>query len=57
METCMICKKDMPEYKPEYCCNGMGCGCLGLPIDPPVCSDKCHEKLLNIGANRLLPTL
>ena len=27
----------------EYCCNGYLCGCMGLPIEPPLCR-KCMEK-------------
>jgi len=31
------------DYKPEYCCNGKDCGCLGLPINPAFC-DFCEER-------------
>ena len=39
--NCEICGK---EIEITMCCSGRDCGCLGLPIDPPVCSEKCYEK-------------
>ncbi len=33
------CKKEIPE--PLSCCSGMDCGCMGQPIEPPFCSNKC----------------
>ena len=43
---CKICEK---EIEVKMCCNGSDCGCLGLPIDPPICtSDKCWEKYIEI---------
>jgi predicted Zn-ribbon and HTH transcriptional regulator len=27
-------------WEGPYCCSGYGCGCYGLPIDPPYCK-KC----------------
>ncbi|WP_179087393.1 hypothetical protein [Paenibacillus odorifer] len=41
---CMDCGA-LIEYEPEYCCNGRECGCMGLPIEPPLC-EKCWDKLL-----------
>lgn len=39
---CAVCGK---EIEVQMCCSGDGCGCFGLPIDPPVCnSDKCWEE-------------
>ena len=43
---CMICQKPIPDFKPEYCCDGVDCGCMGMPIYPCVCSDKCYEALM-----------
>ncbi len=41
-DFCQICGI---EIKNEVCCNGDGCGCLGLPIHPPVCSNQeCYNK-------------
>jgi hypothetical protein len=51
--NCMICGKPIPEYIPQYCCDGWECNCHGLPIDPPVCSDQCFDKLMNNG--RVMP--
>ena len=33
------CDNQIPE--PEMCCNGYECGCMGQPIEPPVCSLEC----------------
>jgi hypothetical protein len=43
---CEICGEPLPDYKPEYCCNGRDCACMGLPVDPPWC-DKCWNKIIN----------
>ena len=43
--NCTICGEPLPDYKPEYCCNGVDCGCMGLPINPPWC-DKCWDKIM-----------
>lgn len=34
--------EDHKNYKPRTCCNGNECGCMGLPIDPPLCV-KCSK--------------
>jgi hypothetical protein len=47
---CEICGADMPDYEPEYCCDGTMCGCMGMPISPPVCSNECFYKLMYGGA-------
>lgn len=44
MEYCMICSKEMPDYEPMYCCSGRECGCMGLPIEPPICSIECWDN-------------
>lgn len=33
---------EIPE--PIGCCSGRECGCMGLPIDPPFCCEKCQEE-------------
>lgn len=43
--TCDICGKIVIGYKPQLCCNGFECGCMGKPVEPCVCSDECFEKL------------
>lgn len=35
------CNNEIPE--PRMCCNGRECGCMGMPIDPPICSEKCYD--------------
>lgn len=42
-EKCIVCSKPI-DYEPEYCCDGRFCGCMGMPIDPPVCSQECWDK-------------
>jgi len=41
--NCVVCGKPF-EFEAKYCCDGNACGCYGLPIDPPICSDECYEK-------------
>lgn len=41
---CMICEKEL-DYEPLMCCSGYMCGCYGMPIEPPVCSNECYNKL------------
>jgi len=45
-DECLMCKKPVPDYKPEYCCPGTECGCMGLPMEPPMCSEECWKKLM-----------
>lgn len=49
MDKCIICGKDVPNYKPEYCCNDPQCGCMGLPIEPALCSKECSDKIYGVG--------
>lgn len=32
--NCEICGD---EIEVQMCCSGRDCGCLGLPVDPPIC--------------------
>ena len=32
--SCEICDK---EIVVQMCCSGYECGCMGMPIDPPIC--------------------
>lgn len=46
--NCQICEA---EIEVQMCCSGRDCGCLGLPVDPPVCDNpecwaKFKEKIL-----------
>ena len=44
--VCIICNKPMPgDYEPDYCCNGDGCGCMGLPPHPVCCSIECENAV------------
>jgi hypothetical protein len=38
--NCEVCGK---RIRIEMCCNGKDCGCMGLPVDPPVCSNVCYK--------------
>ncbi len=47
-DTCYGCGKlmddnDMAHWEPMMCCNGQECGCMGLPINPPICI-ACESK-------------
>ncbi len=33
---------EIPE--PVRCCSGRDCGCMGMPIEPPFCSEKCQKE-------------
>lgn len=46
---CFVCGVDVPDYEPEYCCDGRECGCMGMPIEPPLCSKSCSEKVFGLG--------
>ena len=44
---CVACGNDTvapDDYEPEYCCNGVGCGCYGKPINPIFC-DECEALM------------
>lgn len=43
---CICCGTIIIDYVPEICCSGFDCGCLGLPINPPVCSIECEQILM-----------
>ncbi|GIO33683.1 hypothetical protein J2TS6_48240 [Paenibacillus albilobatus] len=45
---CLVCGTDVPDYEPEYCCDGRECGCMGLPIEPPLCSSECAIKVFGL---------
>jgi DNA-directed RNA polymerase subunit RPC12/RpoP len=42
--NCAICDT---EIEVEMCCSGYMCGCMGMPVDPPVCSDECYDKYMD----------
>ena len=42
---CEICGD---EIDVKMCCSGRDCGCMGLPVEPPVCSkEECWIKYDN----------
>lgn len=55
MDKCIHCgntmtKQDMEEWHKESnkCCNGVDCGCRGMPTDPPECLPCIVKGLLEI---------
>ena len=46
IDTCYVCGKPVPDYEPQWCCNGSQCGCRGLPVEPPFCSGECEKKAM-----------
>jgi hypothetical protein len=42
---CMVCGNEFQGEEPKMCCSGRDCGCMGMPIDPVVCSDECYNNL------------
>lgn len=47
-EYCMVCDKEL-DYIVEYCCskNNSSCGCMGMPVEPPVCSKECYDIVMD----------
>jgi hypothetical protein len=43
--SCMVCGELFIGPEPETCCSGRDCGCMGMPIDPVVCSKECYDNL------------
>jgi len=43
----MNCGTEYMGEPPKMCCNGRECGCMGMPIDPVVCSSECYYELMN----------
>ena len=43
---CIACGADL-SYEPQMCCSGYMCGCMGLPIEPPVCSTDCWDVVMS----------
>ena len=50
---CYYCRNKLTEKEikrnideAEYCCQGLvnQCGCMGMPIDPPVCIKCCEDE-------------
>ena len=47
INKCLICGKPVPDYEPDYCCDGYMCGCQGMPMTPCCCSMKCEDAVFN----------
>lgn len=47
LNTCMSCGEEFYGEEPKMCCSGRDCGCMGQPIEPVVCSNKCYESVMN----------
>lgn len=43
-EYCEICGTFVKGFEYKGCCDGRECGCMGLPIEPCICSKECYEK-------------
>lgn len=50
--SCMVCGTEFQGEEPLMCCSGRECGCMGMPVDPIVCSGECFEKLINRTKNQ-----
>jgi hypothetical protein len=44
--SCMNCGAKFMGEPPKMCCSGRECGCMGMPVDPIVCDEKCYNELL-----------
>jgi len=42
--NCIVCGT---EIEVRMCCSGRDCGCMGQPVEPPICSEKCYDELMN----------
>lgn len=50
-DRCLICRKPVPDYVPQMCCDGVMCGCMGQPTNPCVCSDACADAVFDINGS------
>ena len=39
--NCEVCGA---EIEIKLCCSGFECGCMGIPTEPPVCSEECYKE-------------
>lgn len=46
-EYCEVCNTFVEGFEYQMCCSGKDCGCLGMPVEPCVCSNECWDKLIN----------
>lgn len=45
INNCMYCGSNFAGPEPQMCCDGRECGCMGMPVDPVICSPACWEAL------------
>ena len=45
-DFCVVCTTQVFGYRPEFCCDGFECGCMGKPTKPCLCPD-CEKKLFS----------
>lgn len=45
--NCMQCGVEFEGDEPEMCCSGHMCGCMGMPTEPIVCSEKCYDDIIS----------
>ncbi len=48
-EECECCGKFVEGFEYKMCCDGRECGCMGMPIEPCICSNECWEKMVKRG--------
>ena len=48
-EFCEVCGAFVKDFEYQICCNGFECGCMGLPVEPCVCSMTCWEEICCMG--------
>jgi hypothetical protein len=44
--VCQGCNETYLGPEPQTCCSGRDCGCMGMPIEPMVCSTECFDRLM-----------
>ena len=44
---CLICGRPVPDYEPDYCCDGIECCCKGMLTEPCCCSKECEDAVFN----------
>jgi len=45
-EYCQICDTFVEGFEYQGCCDGRECGCMGMPVEPCICSNKCWDMLM-----------
>lgn len=45
-EYCIVCGAFVEGFKYRLCCNNFDCGCMGRPLEPCICSEKCWDEML-----------